>query len=287
MKRNKTITMLTAAIITVLSSCTSAEIMLVDEQDKVTFTAGELTRATGNSWDAGDQIGVTMWNAGITSAIKTYSNMRYDANTSGTSISFTQMSGDMYFTGYDNVVFTAYCPYKSGTTTTISVNTSGGTQEDILYAKSTWAYNTEGTAVGLDFKYALAKIVVKLVAGTDSPDLSTTDISIGGQSVAMSGTLDLKTGTVTSSNTTGTATVFKSTANANEYYGLLIPHTAGANVTMSIQTNGGSATISLTGQTFEAKEYYYTVTVNNGKASLKSLTITDRERVSKENTINI
>lgn len=286
MKKNKMIYGLTTTFATVLlSSCVGAEIVSRDEVETITFSSGEITRATGNTWAAGDQIGITMYDATVSSVIGTYSNYCYEADANGANVNFTQKNGDMRIpSGVNNAYFAAYYPYKSSYTTSIAIDTYNNTQDDIMYASKVWNADVDERNIQLQFKYKLAKIIIKLVEGVNSPDM--TDISgylAGGYPT---GTLDLKTGIISPTGSRGDMAVFKPTGNSNEFYMLVVPQSITSGVLM-INTAAGSQPIYLTNQVYEAKEYTYTITINNGSAIFDEGSITDRTKEAIIKSIDI
>lgn len=278
MKKNRTIIMLTVTMASMLSSCTGVEVEQKDNY-KAKFTGGTSTRASGNIWDAGDQIGISMYGQDSGEVIEDYQNYCYDAATGGTSVNFAQKSGEMYFPyGYVHIDFYAYYPYKEGTTDKISIDTEARRTEDIMYAKKAWNAKNSGLIVPLQFEYKLAKVIVKIISGSGSPDISNGQVAVNYG--YRQGTMDLTTGEITKTGTTtSTVTVFTSTGNSNEYYGLIIPQTLPSGSHLSVQVDGTSGTISLANSVFETnKVYTYNVTVNKDNVKLEGgATIADRE----------
>lgn len=283
---NKTNLMMTAVLASVLLSCAGAEIITTDEDSKVNFTDGGLTRATGNTWAAGDQIGISMYNQAKTSVVNGYSNYCYQANAAGTNTTFTQKSGEMYFPGKDYINFCSYYPYNASYTTTIPINTAT-TQVDFMAGVKYWSGYIDGKTVGLTFEYKLAKIIVKLVAGTGSPDLG--GFYASAEYGYWAGSYDIANGTITKTGSTeGLVAEFASTGNENEYYALIIPQTMPSNSYIAISTNLGSNDFSIANQVFAAKEYTYTITVNNGSMKVTgATTITDRTKESISGSLDI
>lgn len=294
--KNKTITMLTVALATLFTSCAGTtiteEVTPVDERIKVNFTAGQsisatVTRVSGSTWELNDKIGVTMLNSECTTVIGSYSNYRYDASTSGTSVGFTKSTGDMWFpSGNVDVCFVAYYPYNSSYINTIPINTQTK-NEDIMWAKESGNGFVDGKTVNLSFTHKLAKIVVKLVAGSNSPDLSTVQLNL--ETGYSTGSLDIKTGVITKS---GSAVDYlgelTATGVSNEYAMFIIPQTMPSNSYINLSTNDGQVDIMTDGKTFEAgKQYTYTVTVNKNPLTLTGTTITAVTNESLSQTVEL
>ncbi len=185
-------------------------------------TAGVATKASDAVWN-GDNIGITAVSTdpatstgGMTSA---YRNAKYSTTSTSTVALFTPATEDqtIYFDDYSTKVsFTAYGPYQesaidelpgdegviSGSTavqvTAENTETVDPAQEaiDYIFASEATATGMRPT-VGFNFSHSMAKIVVKIVAGTD---IDEADIRDTGSSVftlsglVHSGTFDVTTG---------------------------------------------------------------------------------------------
>lgn len=190
----------------------------------IVFTTSISSRATDTSFEAGDQIGISMIAGGQTLA----SNVQYSTEdgtgfSSATPLTYEQAAG------VANVTFAGVYPYKESSVTgnvySFTLSTSAGTSltnNDVMYAVNTTQVGTED--VPLNFTHKLVKVVMQLKDEEGNP-INDATLTIDNQQVA--GTLNLTDGTVTA--TDGAASTMYFAANASipgEYQTIVMPSEA-------------------------------------------------------------
>jgi len=193
-----------------------------DKLQAVSFTAAmkqessSRVTADGNSWLAGDAVGIFMLTAGGNTLpgdlVDNVDNRKYTVQdaTNGT---LTPADNDqiIYYPQTGTVDFIAYYPYGSKGTTTGQVSasytypidvTNQGQPEilDVLYSNNAKGKLASPTVLSLTFAHVMGKITLDVKAGTgiDATDISglaTTDVVFGKMPVTAS--LALASGTVT------------------------------------------------------------------------------------------
>lgn len=161
------------------------------------------TRASGNQWEAGDEIGVYALIQGATagdySIYNEKENIRYINNINGNLADFQAAGEEIIFpVSKENLKFIAYYPYTStgtsGSTLQIDVTEQSNPSEiDVLYAQST-DYNCDNPEVSLTFHHILSHLVIE-VATPETINLEGAQITI--HNTVNKGTINLEDGTVT------------------------------------------------------------------------------------------
>jgi hypothetical protein len=163
---------------------------------------GAYTRASGNSWDAGDQIGIYMLPTGATgfdNALKTNANYRHESGTTNGSFAPVGSDDALYYPAEGGEFdFVAYYPYNAG------VQASGGhtypvdiTEQnplkaiDLLYTERRVTQNETQTSLGLTFSHQLAKVVFRI---TDREGVSLAGATAAIEGMDTAGAFDLETG---------------------------------------------------------------------------------------------
>lgn len=217
-----------------------------DEQlQTVSFTANvqkessSRIAADGNSWLAGDAIGIFMLKEGGTTlpddVINNANNRKYtvlDA-TSGT-LAPADTDQTIYYPQTEAVDFIAYYPYGSDATISVT-NQSQPATLDVLYSNNATGKSASTTALSLTFTHVMSKITLDVKAGigidaADISGLSATDVVFNKMPVTAS--LALANGALTAgTDLSQTFSPLKS-ATAADGYGatftaILVPQAAG------------------------------------------------------------
>jgi hypothetical protein len=185
-------------ILLICASCVDQEQQNVQESNEVNFSvsmAGEITsRASGTSWEAGDEVGVymvpAMENATDTADFSTYApesvNVPYRVAAAGASASLTAVSNAIkYPADGSDVNFIAYYPYSDDKNTITAAGVYkvdvANQSIDLLYHRDTMSYNGNSGSVPLKFKHQLSKLIINLtLASGVRADLSTVNASLSG-----------------------------------------------------------------------------------------------------------
>lgn len=139
-----------------------------DGNAPVSFTASiagqQVSRAIDNTWENGDQIGISG-----TSGTVAYNNVAYQTTVGDGIFTVTTPNTDIYYQTTDDVHFTAYYPWNNLATgaTTISADTWGQADQktfDFLWAQGTG--NKAAKNVAFNFNHKMAKLALTVKAGT-------------------------------------------------------------------------------------------------------------------------
>lgn len=157
------------------------------------------TRASGTTWAATDEIGISVASSGLT----TGTNVKYKKSENG----FTSET-PIYFQDLENVTFNAYYPYtEAGGTISKAITVKDQTAAnqpkiDYMFArgatasKNTPAVNFKAiseTEAGTSFQHCMSQLTFEFKAGTGVDDLSQlTQYTI--KSLNMAGTFNTETG---------------------------------------------------------------------------------------------
>lgn len=152
-------------------------------------------RASDDSWDANDKIGIFMIDQ-TTNAVEGAVNKQY--YTSDGTKAFTPVAGNevYYPVNGSKVNFIAYYPYDPLITTlnTYSVDVLG--HVDLLWAKTTKDYDKTSTEkVALTFDHMLARLVLNCKAGADIDEADVAGMTVVIKGMNTNNQLNLKTGT--------------------------------------------------------------------------------------------
>ena len=159
------------------------------EKSEVKFTSGIIpkssaTRATDNTWDKNDEIGVYMLEKELTTVVDEMGNVQYITELGGSTGTFKASGKVIYFPDNgEEVRFMAYYPYKSDVISNGNIykvdvtNQSSQAKIDLLYSFKTDAVfekTTSEKVVPLAFNHMLTKLIVNIKAGEglESDDLA-------------------------------------------------------------------------------------------------------------------
>jgi hypothetical protein len=243
------------------------------------------TKAAGNSWSAGDAVGVFMVDNGDVTVSGGNANKKYVAGAAGTAGNFAaaepRENNVMYYPEEgDDVDFIAYYPYRQDISTlgTYSVNVAAQTSPadiDLLYAQTSETSpdgysNSYTLPVPLAFKHQLSRLTLNITSSGLTPEqLQNLQITLQGLNTTAS--FNLADGTL--GNPGGVADVTPCTVTAgSRYEAIVVPQViAASTVGVLFEISGViSYTYSVPAVTFEkGKEYQYTANI-----TLSNITVT-------------
>ncbi len=225
------------------------------------------TRASGTSWAAGDEIGVS-----ITDGNENSTNILYVTETgNGT---FAPDSGtDIYILGNGDKTFTAYYPFTGteGTAAgTVSFNVSdkqnAATQPGIDFLFATATANRTNPQVAFTFKHMMSRVDLTFTNASGSE--ITGNVTYTLSNILVDGTFNTATGLVTAGSTAGSIDLTSSMGGTSS---IILPAqvTTGAELVIEVGGKYYTATFNLT--TEASKKHAFNVTLN---AASEGATIT-------------
>ena len=174
---------------------------------------GAKTRAEKSSWSKNDAIGVYVTEGTLDkpylSNTSRYNNINFVHNGKN----FT--ASDIYLDETPATIY-GYYPYNASATAGTSVPVESSSQTDYLYGVSTSAASISQKNVDIDMKHALSMVVFKLrksATYTEGAGLVTKIVienHDASNSFKTAGTLNIQTGAITGTSTTGTLTLVPS-----------------------------------------------------------------------------
>lgn len=240
----------------------------------IVFTTAIQSRVSGNSWNANDEVGIYMMNAGSGIEAATAQNKKYIAQTNGT---LTAAPGNgIYLPESGNVDFIAYYPYTTSVSgNKLAVNVSDQSNPaaiDLIYSDGTKGISaTTATTISLGFTHQLTKITLNVskdetIETLNGLGVNMKGISTEGEFNLADGTLTATAGTnnkdvamyVDAQGTTATAIIFPTAASTDQ-----------TSINLTFNLNGQSFTHTIsdvssfekgTNVKFNAK-----LSINNGK----------------------
>lgn len=164
----------------------------------IVFTTAIQSRVSGNAWNANDEVGIYMMNAGSGIESANAQNKKYIAQTNGT---LTAAPGNgIYLPESGNVDFIAYYPYTTNVSgNKIAVNVSDQSNPaaiDLIYSNGTKgvAANT-ATTISLGFTHQLTKVTLNVAKDETIETLNGLGVNIKG--VSTEGEFNLADGSLT------------------------------------------------------------------------------------------
>lgn len=188
----------------------------------IVFTTAIQSRVSGNTWNANDEVGIYMMNAGSGIEAATAQNKKYIAQTNGT---LTAAPGNgIYLPESGNVDFIAYYPYTtnvSGNKVTVNVSDqSNPAAIDLIYSNGTKGIEaTTATTISLGFKHQLTKVTLNV--SKDETVESLNELNVNMKGVSTEGEFNLADGTLTA-----------------------IPNTNNKDIAMNVDAQGDNATVT-------------------------------------------
>lgn len=164
----------------------------------IVFTTAIQSRVSGNTWNANDEVGIYMMNAGSGIEAATAQNKKYIAQTNGT---LTAAPGNgIYLPESGNVDFIAYYPYTTSVSgNKLAVNVSDQSNPaaiDLIYSNGTkGVVATTATPISLGFTHQLTKVTLNVTKDETIETLNGLGVNIKG--ISTEGEFNLADGTLT------------------------------------------------------------------------------------------
>ena len=268
------------------TSCTKEENF--NQTQGIVFSSSISSRATDNSFEENDKIGISMTPGNTTNVL--YSTENGTNFTSANPITY-DMAGNV-----ETVDFTAVYPYKEGSISnsvysfTLSTDPATPlTENDVMLASSP-GISVGSKNVSLNFKHKLVKIVVQLSDANGQP-ITDAQLKINNQQLA--GSLNLSDATVTSTGVADGEMPFAANASISGQYQTIVMPSApvqGRYIRyIGITHNGNTYTLPVDNQDFvSGKKLSFTATLNvNGTVEqgtpitvVPSVSAWDEERIN-------
>lgn len=242
----------------------------------IVFTTAIQSRVSGNTWNANDEVGIYMMNAGSGIEAATAQNKKYIAQTNGT---LTAAPGNgIYLPESGNVDFIAYYPYTtsvSGNKHAVNVSDqSNPAAIDLIYSNGTKGVAaTTATTISLGFTHQLTKVTLNVTKDETIETLNGLGVNIKG--ISTEGEFNLADGTLTATagtNNKDVAMYIDAQGTTATATAIILPTAASTDQTslnLTFNLNGQSFTHTIsdasifekgTNVSFNAK-----LSINNGK----------------------
>lgn len=262
------------------TACTEEEgFNQIASGEGIQFISSVASRATDNSFETGDEIGISMYvNSVVANAANNVKYTSSDGNTfTGAEITWEAAGGA------SSADFMGVYPYKEGSISdgkysfTLS-DKNDLSENDVMYAHTPNVSNGTG-AVSLNFKHKLVKVVMKVYNG--SSPLTSANVEIDKQQ--LTGTLSLTDGIVTATGDANGTMKFKFNSKDSQYEAIVMPSEVVAGRTITITYNGEDyscpvgdlAFASGTKMTLSATLNVDETTLGDGKVKLETISVSD------------
>lgn len=240
----------------------------------IVFTTAIQSRVSGNTWNANDEVGIYMMNAGGTIDAATAQNKKYIAQTNGT---LTAASGNgIYLPESGSVDFIAYYPYTTSVSgNKIAVNVSDQSKPaaiDLIYSNGTKGVAaTTSSNISLTFTHKLSKMTINVSKDATIETLNGLTIDMNG--ISTEGEFNLGNGTLTAiAGTNQKDVAMNVNAEGTTATAIILPTAASTDqtaVTLKFNLAGKSYTYTLTDASIfeEGKNVTFNanLSINNGK----------------------
>ena len=242
----------------------------------IVFTTAIQSRVSGNTWNANDEVGIYMMNAGSGIEAATAQNKKYIAQTNGT---LTAAPGNgIYLPESGNVDFIAYYPYTTSVSgNKLAVNVSDQSNPaaiDLIYSNGTKGVAaTTATTISLGFTHQLTKVTLNVTKDETIETLNGLGVNIKG--ISTEGEFNLADETLTATagtNNKDVAMYIDAQGTTATATAIILPTAASTDQTslnLTFNLNGQSFTHTIsdasifekgTNVSFNAK-----LSINNGK----------------------
>ena len=256
----------------------------------IVFTTAIQSRVSGNTWNANDEVGIYMMNAGGTIDAATAQNKKYIAQTNGT---LTAASGNgIYLPESGSVDFIAYYPYTTSVSgNKIAVNVSDQSKPaaiDLIYSNGTKGVAaTTSSNISLTFTHKLSKMTINVSKDATIETLNGLTIDMNG--ISTEGEFNLGNGTLTATAGTNQKDVAMNVnAEGTTATAIILPTAASTDqtaVTLKFNLAGKSYTYTLTDASIfeEGKNVTFNanLSINNGKPVVTVGTATTEDWTEK------
>ena len=254
----------------------------------IVFTTAIQSRVSGNTWNANDEVGIYMMNAGSGIEAATAQNKKYIAQTNGT---LTAAPGNgIYLPESGNVDFIAYYPYTTSVSgNKLAVNVSDQSNPaaiDLIYSNGTKGVAaTTSTTIKLGFTHQLTKVTLNVTKDETIETLNGLGVNIKG--ISTEGEFNLADGTLTATagtNNKDVAMYIDAQGTTATATAIILPTAASTDQTslnLTFNLNGQSFTHTISDASIFEKgtnvSFYANLSINNGKpvVSVGNATIND------------
>jgi len=242
----------------------------------IVFTTAIQSRVSGNTWNANDEVGIYMMNAGSGIEAATAQNKKYIAQTNGT---LTAASGNgIYLPESGSVDFIAYYPYTTSVSgNKIAVNVSDQSNPgaiDLIYSNGTKGVAaTTATTINLGFTHQLTKVTLNVTKDETIETLNGLGVNIKG--ISTEGEFNLADGTLTATagtNNKDVAMYIDAQGTTATATAIILPTAASTDQTslnLTFNLNGQSFTHTISGASIFEKgtnvSFNAKLSINNGK----------------------
>lgn len=242
----------------------------------IVFTTAIQSRVSGNTWNANDEVGIYMMNAGSGIEAATAQNKKYIAQTNGT---LTAAPGNgIYLPESGNVDFIAYYPYTTSVSgNKLAVNVSDQSNPaaiDLIYSNGTKGVAaTTATTISLGFTHQLTKVTLNVTKDETIETLNGLGVNIKG--VSTEGEFNLADGTLTATagtNNKDVAMYIDAQGTTATATAIILPTAASTDQTslnLTFNLNGQSFTHTISDASFFEKgtnvSFNAKLSINNGK----------------------
>ena len=254
----------------------------------IVFTTAIQSRVSGNTWNANDEVGIYMMNAGSGIEAATAQNKKYIAQTNGT---LTAAPGNgIYLPESGNVDFIAYYPYTTSVSgNKLAVNVSDQSNPaaiDLIYSNDTKGVAaTTSTTIKLGFTHQLTKVTLNITKDETIETLNGLGVNIKG--VSTEGEFNLADGTLTATagtNNKDVAMYIDAQGTTATATAIILPTAASTDQTslnLTFNLNGQSFTHTISDANIFEKgtnvSFKANLSINNGKpvVTIEAATIED------------
>lgn len=242
----------------------------------IVFTTAIQSRVSGNTWNANDEVGIYMMNAGSGIEAATAQNKKYIAQTNGT---LTAAPGNgIYLPESGNVDFIAYYPYTTSVSgNKLAVNVSDQSNPaaiDLIYSNGTKGVAaTTSTTIKLGFTHQLTKVTLNVTKDGTIETLNGLGVNIKG--VSTEGEFNLADGTLTATagtNNKDVAMYIDAQGTTATATAIILPTAASTDQTslnLTFNLNGQSFTHTISDASIFEKgtnvSFNANLSINNGK----------------------
>lgn len=254
----------------------------------IVFTTAIQSRVSGDTWNANDEVGIYMMNAGSGIEAATAQNKKYIAQTNGT---LTAAPGNgIYLPESGNVDFIAYYPYTTSVSgNKLAVNVSDQSNPaaiDLIYSNGTKGVAaTTSTTIKLGFTHQLTKVTLNVTKDETIETLNGLGVNIKG--ISTEGEFNLADGTLTATagtNNKDVAMYIDAQGTTATATAIILPTAASTDQTslnLTFNLNGQSFTHTISDASIFEKgtnvSFYANLSIKNGKpvVSVGNATIND------------
>lgn len=242
----------------------------------IVFTTAIQSRVSGNTWNANDEVGIYMMNAGSGIEAATAQNKKYIAQTNGT---LTAAPGNgIYLPESGNVDFIAYYPYTTSVSgNKLAVNVSDQSNPaaiDLIYSNGTKEVAaTTATTIRLGFTHQLTKVTLNVTKDETIETLNGLGVNIKG--ISTEGEFNLADGTLTATagtNNKDVAMYIDAQGTTATATAIILPTAASTDQTslnLTFNLNGQSFTHTISDASIFEKgtnvSFNANLSINNGK----------------------